>query len=405
MATSRVRSTLLWLHRWVGLTVGLVFALIAVSGSALLFQPQFFRWAHGDLIPPGLSQQVGSIDQWVDQSRVAVPGLVGPIAIWLPHVDHNVSDAGMVVYGGRPPGGLGQMGIVGVLVAPATGHVLGVVDIDRSPAYAPIFLHRDLWMGATGRAISGVLTIGIIFLLVAGLYLWWPPLKRLGRKLSIRPWRKTLTYATPLHEWLGIWSLVVLLVLAVTGLALVQPTWVGPALDTIVGPPAPEPAFGPCGTPIGFQAAIDKAHALVPAGTLREMVPLDEQFRHWQIAFAAPGRPSPLDDTHVHADLTCGTVALESTAASRSRRHAADLWIASLHDGAAFGLAGEVAVSLAGLIPFVLAWSGVRMWWRGRRARIKVRVPERAAAVRRVVRPSRSFTEENADDVRPFVSP
>jgi uncharacterized iron-regulated membrane protein len=374
------RAPLLWIHRWVGLTLGLFFAVVGLSGSLLYFQPQFFRWAHGDLIPAGLSQQTGSIDRWVSQSHAAVPDLMGPIAIWLPHVDHNVSDAGMVVYAGRPPGGLGHMGIVGVLVAPATGDVLGVVDIDRSPAYAPIFLHRDLWAGAAGRVVSGIMAVAVLVMLVVGLYLWWPPLPRILRKLSIRPLRRTLTRATPMHEWIGIWTLAILLVLTATGLALVQPTWVDPTLTFVAGPEVDEPVPGACTGPIGFQAAVDRAQALAPGGTLREIVPTDAAMKIWQIAFAVPGKPSPLDDTHVHADLACGTVAVESTASTRTRRHALEIWMSGLHDGTAFGTPGEIVVSIVGIAPVVLAWSGVLMWWRKRRVRVRKQAEARTPA-------------------------
>lgn len=149
-----VRSVLLWLHRWIGLTLGMIFAVVALSGSLLLFQAQYFTWAHGEMIPENLSPEPRFIDRWVENARAALPDAqkLSPIVIWPPHIDHNVSDAGSVVFGGREPGGLGNMGLVSVLVAPNTGEVLGVVDIDRTPVYAPIFLHRDLWAGEGSRS-------------------------------------------------------------------------------------------------------------------------------------------------------------------------------------------------------------------------------------------------------------
>jgi hypothetical protein len=35
----------------------------------------------------------------------------------------------MLVFGGQPPGGLGNMGFAGVLVAPDTGRVFGVISV------------------------------------------------------------------------------------------------------------------------------------------------------------------------------------------------------------------------------------------------------------------------------------
>src|SRR3546814_14460152 len=71
-----------------------------------------------------------------------------------PHVSHNVTDAGMVFFMGLGPGGFGNMGLLAVLVEPATGAVLGTVDVDHSPAYAPILFHRDIWAGESGREIG-----------------------------------------------------------------------------------------------------------------------------------------------------------------------------------------------------------------------------------------------------------
>lgn len=81
-ARLRLRTTLLFIHRWLGLTLGLIFTLVAFSGSLLLFQPQFFRWAHG--VPDNLPQEPRHIDRWVENARVAVPELADIIMIWPP---------------------------------------------------------------------------------------------------------------------------------------------------------------------------------------------------------------------------------------------------------------------------------------------------------------------------------
>lgn len=179
--TTGLRPTLLWVHRWLGLTAGLLFTAVAFSGSLLLFQPQFFKWAHGEMIPDGLAQVPGSIDAWVKHARKVAPAGGEIVILWRPHVSHNVSDAGMAIFSGLEPGGLGNMGFAGVLIAPATGRVLGTFDVDRSPAYAPLFLHRDLWSGETGRAVSGIMAIASLFSLVMGVYLWWPQRSRVLR--------------------------------------------------------------------------------------------------------------------------------------------------------------------------------------------------------------------------------
>lgn len=363
-------ASLRWLHRWLGLTLGLVFAAVALSGSLLIFQPQFFDWTHGELIPDGLSRSPGSVDAWVENARAVAPKDGEIIAIWRPQVSHNVSDAGMLIYSGLAPGGLGNMGLASVLVAPATGEVLGTFNVDRSPAYAPLFFHRDLWAGETGRIVSGVMAISSLISLSIGLYLWWPPRKYLVRKLSPRPWRATLSKSLPLHHWMGVWMLGVLLVLVASGLYLVQPSWVEPALGML--PDAHEEESlnaSPCGTPIGFDSALAQTRRLVPRGEWTAIYPHEGQRDVWEIALRTGNDTDPDGDSHVLANLRCGSVVLHETSATRPPRHTAEVWLSRLHDGKIFGLSGEIAVTLLGLAPLVLAYTGVFMWLRGRHSR------------------------------------
>lgn len=365
-----LHAALVWTHRWAGLTVGVILTVVCVSGSALLFQRQFWEWTHGDLTPPEMAETVGSVDRWIANGRATLPDLGNPIAVWAPHVDHNQSRAGMLIFAGRPPGGLGNMGFVAVLVAPATGDVLGVIDVDRTPAYAPLFLHRDLWTGAAGRFVSGVMAVGTLLLLAIGVYLWWPSTARLGRKLSGRPWRITFTRSRPLHDWVGIWTIVVLTILVVSGLALVQPTWMSPVLDAVAGPEPEEAASeGACGTPLTFDAAIARATALAPGSAFKSLYPTDAEFRRWEIVLSGADRDAHSDETHVVADMKCGAVEVEATPSTRSAHEAASMWLSDAHDGVAFGPAGPLLVSVFGLSPVVLLWSGVLMWLRGRESR------------------------------------
>ncbi len=371
MRRSVLVAALRWVHRWIALTLGIILTAIALSGSLLLFQPQFFRWAHGEMLPEHPAQAIGSIDRWIENAKAAAPGLEGPMAIWMPHVHHNVSDVGMVLFRGLEPGRFGSSGWLGVLVSPDSGQVLGSVALDDSPAYLPLQFHLSLLAGPIGERVNGIVAIGTLVLLLLGLYLWWPSRSRLVRKLSVRPLAK-LKLAMPLHEWLGIWSLAILFVLAATGLHLVQPSWVEPMLAAAAGPAQegvrPELRSLPCGQPIDFDAAIGRARALVPGGTLRALEPRYDwrHLRPWQIVFADGGSRAHHREVQVYADLDCGVVALDTTPQSRPKREAMELWLDGLHDGRAGGRFGQVVVMLAGLVPLVMLWSGVRMWMRRR---------------------------------------
>ena len=371
MTAARLQSVLRITHRWIGLTLGVILALIGVSGTSLLFQPQFFRWAHGEMIPENLPQQVGSIEQWARNARAVVPELHGPIVMWPPHTDHNVSDAGMLIFDGPEPGGIGNLGLKAVLVAPATGEVLGVVDVDRSPAYAPLFLHGSLLAGESGMIVVGIVAIGTLIMLPIGLYLWWPrQARQLTQKLSPLPLKRTFGYAARLHDWLGIWALVLLLVLAGTGLYMTQPSWVEPALNLLPAARHSEhsAATAPCSGAITLDAAIGKAQGQLPHAQLATVI-LEDDKGTYELVFRPRGSESTTGETHVLADLTCGSVVIEESPDTRAPKDVVTSWLSSLHDGTVFGWTGRILITIAGLTPLILAWSGIRVWLRRRSRR------------------------------------
>lgn len=352
-------------HRWAGLTIGLLLVLVALSGSLLLFQPQIFRWAHGDLIPTGMSSEVSSLDRWLANGRAAVPGMHGPIAIWRPHVEHNITDAGMLVFEGGERAGFGQTGLAAVLVAPATGDVLGVIDVDHSLAYAPVFFHSSFLAGGFGSVAMGAVAVCTFLLLAIGLYLWWPSRARFVSKLSPRPLR-TLKYAGRIHDWLGGWAVIVLLMSAFTGVYLAQPDWIEPALRVLPAAPAEAPTHpAACGKPVSLETAVAKAQVLVPGGVWAAIEP-QTSANHWEILLNTHQSEAAHAQVHVLANLDCGSVTVETLPGARPAREATELWMIGLHDGTALGRAGEIFMAIVGLMPLVLFWSGARMWWRRR---------------------------------------
>lgn len=153
---------------------------------------------------PLVGVQQSQEEQWFRHARGATPSGLHLTLLWV----HRWLGLTLgLIFTGLKPGGLCNMGFAGVLVAPSTGAVLGVFDVDRSPAYAPLFFHRDLWAGESGRILSGVMAVATLLSLSIGLYLWWPPRKYLLRRLSPRPWRATLSNAVRLHDRTGIWML------------------------------------------------------------------------------------------------------------------------------------------------------------------------------------------------------
>ncbi|MGH8237864.1 MAG: PepSY domain-containing protein, partial [Steroidobacteraceae bacterium] len=72
------------------------------------------------------------------------------------------------------------------------------------------------------------------------------------------------------------------------------------------------------------------------------------------------------EQVHVLADMQCGDVSVDSTPSTRPPREAVEHWLMTLHDGTALGLFGQILITVIGLVPVLLLWSGIRMWLRRR---------------------------------------
>ncbi len=184
------------------------------------------------------------------------------------------------------------------------------------------------------------------------------------RKLSPRP-VSSLQRTSPLHHWLGSWALVFLSILTLSGLYLSQPIWLEPALTLLPDGLAPE-SSQVCNAPFGFDAAIAAAQA--PGASWTTLYAHDAEKQLWDITLHSDGSTAgePRELTF-QADLKCGTVILEVTDQTRVPRDTVGAWLTTLHDGTMFGRSGEIIVTLLDVMPFILAWSGIRMCLRRRR--------------------------------------
>jgi hypothetical protein len=86
-----------------------------------------------------------------------------------------------------------------------------------------IELHASLLAGPTGRAVNGLGAAAVVLMVLTGLVIWWPGIRRWRRSLTVRRgvgWKR-LTW--DLHSAIGFWSSAVVLVFALSGLYLCFP--------------------------------------------------------------------------------------------------------------------------------------------------------------------------------------
>jgi len=102
----------------------------------------------------------------------------------------------------------------GSYVAPGIAYELVSMLID---------LHDNLLAGEAGRAVNGVGAIAVLLVALSGLIIWWPGIRRWRSSLTLRRnvgWKR---FVWDLHSAVGIWTFVVIVIFAVSGIYLCFP--------------------------------------------------------------------------------------------------------------------------------------------------------------------------------------
>jgi uncharacterized iron-regulated membrane protein len=236
----KFRKIIFWLHLACGVTAGLVILVMSVTGVLLTYERQITAWADRPRAATQPSTAAARLPIEAIVAAAATPpssdaggaSAAPPSAITL---RADSSDPVAVNFGrGRT-----------VFVDPYTGANLGEGS-QRTRAFfrSVTEWHRFLAVGgdrrATARAVTGACNLAFLFLVVSGVYLWWP-----------RSWRglRAVTVFTPglrgkardwnWHNVLGVWSALPLLIVVASGVVISYP-WASDLLYRAVGetPPA-----------------------------------------------------------------------------------------------------------------------------------------------------------------------
>lgn len=339
----RLRAALAWLHLWVGLTVGLAFAVLGASGSALVFHNELLRATH-----PSLDAHVPRADpevmarlfaEWQPQGMRALDLPRGSLPVW----------QGYFADGSRR------------LFAPADGEVLLVRRTDTDPLLWLHELHTHLLAGETGEQIAGVVGWVALFMLLSGLYLWWPRLSRLASHLRIYagpPVRRWLTW----HRSAGVVLLPLLLLAVLTGLGQV---YHGLARTVLRADAPPPPPVVTAGVPVDWGRVLEGVRGAWPHGEVVRLAPARDGVVTARVRHRGEWHPNGRSLVHVGARGELLGV-YDAQAASAGTRAEAALY--PLHIGMAGGLPYRGVTVLVGLLPAFLLVTGF-LFWRRRRGK------------------------------------
>ncbi len=355
------RKGLLKVHLWLAIVLCLPMVLIGLSGSALLLQREIL--AHS--LPGASAGERKPIPDLVSAAQKAAPAGTKAKRVDLPRA---AGAPATVRFSPREEG----KNDLDIYVDPVSLKVLGSEEVvERGPVLAVfITIHAFLAMPPPiGLPFVGWNGVAMIFMALSGLILWWPRKGQWGRAFSVRKGARGLALHLDLHRTIGIWSLVLLIAVATSGIYLTFPQKIGPFVkrhfpgEDVTTDPLP--SYKRFTGEIGPEQAIASAESAVTnAKAMSVELPGEEPGYTVELE---PQGLSPTDPrVIVVLDGKSGEISYIDDPRNYALRDQALNWQHLLHFGVGLGWFYAVLVFVSGFLPLAFAITGLTVWWKRR---------------------------------------
>lgn len=220
------------IHLWLSVPFGLIITLVCFSGAMLVFENEVNEWFRRDLY----------YVETLKESPLPMDKLLEKVATTLPD---SVAVTGVSI--SSDPGRAYQVSLskprrASLYVDQYTGEVKG--KSERSGFFMFMFrMHRWLLDSMNpgnegifwGKMIVGVSTLLLVFVLISGIVIWWPRTRKaLKNSLKITATKGWRRFWYDLHVAGGMYALIFLLAMALTGLTWSFP-WYRTAFYKVFG--------------------------------------------------------------------------------------------------------------------------------------------------------------------------
>ena len=396
----RLRPLLQRLHRWVSLATGIVLLIVVISGAVLVLDPEIHRWLNSGMYqstasaePVGPQGALAAVERELPEFEAA--DVVREGEIWKVY-DHDYATAAHVDPGtGEVLGTASEVsGVMGFL---KNLHMCGLA-CKEYPGFVGFMNDRVKLLDnnylTVGGLILGASGLVLVGLCLSGIVLWWPGLRRMRRGFQLR---RANRYKTnyDLHKLAGMVAIPFLLMWAITGAGFefkqIEQAWYALLPG---GEPKPAPSFASepkrertvAPEARDREVTMGEAAAIVerrlPGSRLTSIsVPDPKDKASYYIAYVADGTDSyeyglwP-GDVEVRVDRYSGRTSLGFGDPEDDRAASAVLWEDwqfPLHAGIPVNPGWRIGWIFLGLIPLLLAITGVTTWLIRRRARRRKR--------------------------------
>lgn len=389
------RTVIFWMHLATGVAAGLVVLIMSVTGVALTYEKQMIEWADRGA--------------WTAPSPGGAPPL-SPETLLARVVDAQPGAAptGITLRADQSaPATVTLDGNKTLLVNPYTGAIIGEPPAQPRAFFRSMTVwHRYIALEgasrATGKAITGAANLGFLFIVVSGIYLWFPRVWTWLQFKNVLWFRGGLAPKARDFNWhnvIGFWSAVPLAIV-VAGAVPISYPWASNLVYRMVGdtPPAAPAAPGRPGPERGERAEREKP-TYVTTGLDASWASAVAQAPAWRTITTrlatsdrAPivltvdegyaGQPQKRQTLTI--DRTSAAIAKNETFESLSAGRRARSWLRFAHTGEFYGLTGQTVAGIVSAGGAVLVYTGIALALRRltawlRRSRAKVNAPEEPA--------------------------
>ncbi|HUF81861.1 MAG TPA: PepSY-associated TM helix domain-containing protein [Burkholderiales bacterium] len=348
------------LHKYVSLSVGVLIALIGLSGASLVFRHSIENAIHperGVLVPEG------GVVSWEAMFRSALSAVPDGRVFTINAAQGGDRAYEVYVEHPREPRRL--------YVDPYNGRIVTDSREPGTPVAILFRFHTSLLSGESGGYVVAAIGTALLVLSISGFILWWP--RRLRGAFRVRWGGNPLALSFDLHRVGGVLFAFLLAMNATTGIIMVFSTASGKVIEAIAGRAPPLPALPEESRRVGTYRSLDElvrvADLSFSSGYITRLrVPRSE-------GLVTVQRRVPEDERHpnglnrVFVDPYTATVVGTLTAANNPTKTRIWAWLYPLHIGEYFGNWQRVLWLFVGLAPAFMLVTGLTVWWKRLQAR------------------------------------
>jgi len=368
----KTRKIIRKIHLWIGLPAGLILAVVGLTGSIYIFQPEITSWLNQEKLLPAKEEVIFSSDKEIaryieDKTGKKIKSLQWPLRERRIYMFMSKGDDNSWYY-------LDQ----------TTGEISPRSELTGSAFFAFVKeLHTNLIVGEPGRWITATASLLLAIIMIGtGLYLWWPRNWKIlktwrGFKsrftININRSKKRLNY--DLHSVLGFYMIIPLFLMSITGAYFIYDNEIQWVVDTItlseersnsdwtkkVRAKAPEDK-----EPLTIYDALDIMDELYPQYLKRNMwmYTLEER-GYLSLAFQETNTVSagPQFRIFVSVDPYTGEILRDTNPNNLPMgSRISELWLLPVHFGEFGGLITRIIWFAGGLMPTLFLITGFIMW-------------------------------------------